>query len=157
MKEYFKKIGGRPEKKEKKSRKRKTEQVETPKSGAKPNGRKKLKSDTPESTTRTTKKSSEWKPPSGSWENHILNIDTIEELADATTGDLVRHGYVVWKDGTKSRHALATLNTQAPQKVSPFTSTHSTNPLLTYIELDVTVLRVTSVRSSLFHFLAFLN
>jgi chromobox protein 1 len=112
---YFKKIGGRPQKKEKKSRKRKTEDVETPKNGTK--GRKKAKTLTPEPSAGRKTKKEEWKPPLGSWENHILSIDTIEEVRDESTDELIRHGYVVWNDGTKTRHTLSTLNSQAPQKV----------------------------------------
>jgi hypothetical protein len=143
---YFKKIGGRPEKKEKKSRKRKTNDIETPKSSSKGRKRNKTATSTPEPTSTSRKKKDvEWKPPTGSWENHILNIDTIEELRDEATGELHRHGYVVWKEGTKSRHTLATLNAQAPQKVRTHRKLADVI-MLTRIDIDVAILRIASVR-----------
>lgn len=120
--EYFKKIGGRPPKKEpEKKRKRKTEDVDTDTS--KTTKGKKGKTATPELATSGKKKGSarngqtEWKPPLGSWEDHIADIDTIEELVDSKTGQPERFAYVVWNNGNKSRHQLVTLNRQAPQKV----------------------------------------
>jgi chromobox protein 1 len=124
LQEYFDKLGGRPRKKPEpaKKRKRKTEELDTPKS----NGRgKKSKTDTPEPATISTKKGAgrktqtEWKPPNGTWENDIANIDTIEEIQDPKTGKPIRFAYVVWVDGHKSRHELSTMNRQAPQKVKP--------------------------------------
>lgn len=111
---YFKKVGGRPSATaEKKSKKRKKDDVDTPKGG-----RKKTKTESPAPTNgKKAGKEQEWRPPSGSWETHLMNIDTIEETRDLKTNQLERYAYVVWNDGRKTRHKLATLNAQAPQIV----------------------------------------
>jgi chromobox protein 1 len=88
--------------------------ADTPKSS-----RKKGKLDTSE-VTRKGKKNNiqdEWKPPSGSWENEIVAIDTIEESFDAEKGENLRFAYIIWNNGRKTRHNLAVLNQKCPQKV----------------------------------------
>ncbi|KAJ3453915.1 hypothetical protein MRS44_018547 [Fusarium solani] len=53
-----------------------------------------------------------WRPPVGSWEDHIQTIDGCE---DAGNGDLVV--YATWKGGEKTRHKAQMLHTKCPQKV----------------------------------------
>ncbi|KAF2434267.1 hypothetical protein EJ08DRAFT_693810 [Tothia fuscella] len=121
LEEYFKKIGGRPSANpEKRSKKRKTEDVETPKPG-----RKKTKTETPEVAPGSTrkKKQVEWKPPMGTWEDDLMDIDTIEETKNSK-GELERAAYVVWNNGQKTRHSLATLNMKAPQKMLRYYESH---------------------------------
>jgi chromobox protein 1 len=130
LKAYFKKIGGHPgtrPAKAKKSRKRSVDNVDTPKSGRGSN--KKGKHDTPEVAPISRKKKVEkgvedWKPPPGSWENEIVDVDTIEETFDAADGVNKRWAYVVWNNGRKSRHQLPTLNQKCPQKMIQYYENH---------------------------------
>ncbi|RSL39435.1 hypothetical protein CEP51_016811, partial [Fusarium floridanum] len=56
-----------------------------------------------------------WRPPVGSWEDHIQTIDGCE---DASNGDLVV--YATWKGGEKTRHKAQILHTKCPQKLLRF-------------------------------------
>ena len=62
----------------------------------------------------------EWEPPAGSWEDHVMSIDTVEEIPDYKTGEKVLYGYVVWNNGRKSQHPLRVINNKCPQKVCCF-------------------------------------
>jgi len=129
LKAYFKKKGGRPTKPSgptaKKSKKRKLDDVDTPKSGK---GLKHIKSETPEVASGRKKKvekgQDEWKPPAGSWENDVMDIDTIEEVLDPQEGVQKRFAYVVWINGRKTRHQLPTLNQKCPQKMLSYYESH---------------------------------
>lgn len=55
-----------------------------------------------------------WRPPSGSWEDHIQTIDGCD---DAGNGDLII--YVTWKGGKQTRHKAQVLHAKCPQKVRP--------------------------------------
>ncbi|KAF2837536.1 hypothetical protein M501DRAFT_1006590 [Patellaria atrata CBS 101060] len=125
---YFKKIGGRPvlPKKEAK-RKISTSAAATPiekeKGGR---GRKKMKRESSGSATSEAppKFKREWQPPKGSWENEVMAIDTVEEKPDPTTGEKTRHAYIVWNNGNKSVHRLATINQKCPQKMLQYYEQH---------------------------------
>ncbi|QDS72294.1 hypothetical protein FKW77_007209 [Venturia effusa] len=140
LKAYFKKIGGRPDNrppgpKGKKSKKRGAEAVAvaTPPARA---GRKKTKLSTPpEAVTATAVATSarrgrkddiedDWKPPHGTWENNVTDIDTIEEMFDEEAGQLLRFAYVMWDNGRKTRHVLETLNQKCPQKMLHYYESH---------------------------------
>jgi chromobox protein 1 len=125
LKAYFKKIGGRPanpQAKGKKSKKRSAETTPPKRHG------KKSKLSTPEAAPKTAvatsarkgKKSGiedDWKPPGGTWENNVVDVDTIEEAWDSEQGEMVRFAYIMWDNGRKTRHMLPTLNQKCPQKV----------------------------------------
>lgn len=53
-----------------------------------------------------------WRPPSGSWEDHIQTIDGCD---DAGNGDLIV--YITWKGGEQTKHKAQLLHTKCPQKV----------------------------------------
>jgi len=130
LKQYFKKIGGRPTKptasNTKKSKKRNLDDVDTPKNAR---GSKKGKhEDTPEvangKNKRASKAEQKWTPPAGSWENEVVDVDTIEEVLDAADGIMKRHAYVVWNNGNKTRHLLKVLNLKCPQKMLQYYESH---------------------------------
>ena len=58
--------------------------------------------------------------PYGTWENDVYSIDTMER--DAATGDLIV--YVMWKDGTKSKHPSRIMNNKCPQMMLKFYEAH---------------------------------
>jgi chromobox protein 1 len=53
-----------------------------------------------------------WKPPPGSWEDHIAQLDACE---DEVTHKLVV--YVTWKNGHKTQHETSVIYQRCPQKV----------------------------------------
>ncbi len=57
-----------------------------------------------------------WQPPSGSWEEHIIQIDTMERGSAEEGGKLF--AYVVWNTMARSRHAAEVVYAKCPQKVS---------------------------------------
>ncbi|TID20661.1 hypothetical protein E6O75_ATG05425 [Venturia nashicola] len=140
LKVYFKKIGGRPANKTpaakgKKSKKRGAEALAAATPTAKP-GRKRSKLSTPpEAATATAVATSarrgkkddiedDWKPPHGTWENNVIDIDTIEEVWDEQAGKSLRYAYVMWDNGRKTRHVLSTLNQKCPQKMLHYYESH---------------------------------
>lgn len=67
-----------------------------------------------------TVKTQKWEPPSGSWENLIMTIDTVEK--DTKDGSL--QVYLHWNDGRKSKHSAPTCYKKAPQKMLHFYEMH---------------------------------
>lgn len=145
LKAYFKKIGGRPTNqnataKGKKSKKRGAEAVAAATPTTK-TGRKRSKMSTPPETATATAVATsarrgkqdeiedEWKPPGGSWEHNVVDVDTIEEVFDEQAGKPLRYAYVMWDNGRKTRHVLPTLNQKCPQKVFYISSGRCLHPL----------------------------
>lgn len=118
LKEYFIKIGGREKIFEaaaaaQKSKKRGrpssnsgTPQVSSNKR-SRNNGDHPLDSDEPQ-----TAKNAAWKPPAGSWEEHIAQLDACE---DEDTHKLMV--YLTWKNGHKTQHTTDVIYKRCPQKV----------------------------------------
>ena len=111
IKEYFSKIGGRPEPKGQKRKGRPSlagtkSGSETPTAGAK-----RAKQD------KLAKAAPQWTPPPGSWEHDVSHIDTVEEKADPKTGQLGRFAYIVWLNQQKTQHPLKHVYQKCPQKV----------------------------------------
>lgn len=84
-------------------------------------------SDTPTSTTKRSRKNGDhpgntsppatakqvaWKPPAGSWEDQIVDLDACE---DEETGKLMV--YLTWQDGHKTQHETSVIYKRCPQKV----------------------------------------
>jgi chromobox protein 1 len=83
--------------------------------------------DTPTSTTKRSRKNGThpiestppataqpaWKPPAGSWEDDIADLDACE---DEETGKLMV--YLTWKNGHKTQHETSVIYKRCPQKVS---------------------------------------
>jgi chromobox protein 1 len=66
-----------------------------------------------------------WEPPTGLWEEDVVSVESVEQVPDPKTGELVLMGYVVWKDDRKTQHGLQQLYKKCPQKVSFYTLARS--------------------------------
>ena len=75
-----------------------------------------------------------WKPPPGSWEDHIANLDACE---DEDSNSLMV--YLTWKNGQKTQHTTSVIYQRCPQKVCciPYPPCGRSSPL----HLDAAVLR----------------
>jgi len=93
----------------------------------------------------TPPRGADFKPPTGNWEDEVVQIDACE----GAEGSVVV--YLTWKGGQKSQHPLAQVYKRCPQKVR-IKVTNSLIVLLTEM-LDAKVLREPFV-SLLSHFLA---
>ncbi|KAJ9640303.1 hypothetical protein H2201_006927 [Coniosporium apollinis] len=133
LKAYFKQIGGRPQVPSAKDKKRKISEAasSTPTgSGTTGRGRKKAKSEegsgleAAEDSASTKGKAKEWQPPKGSWEEEVMQIDTVEEPTNPKTGKKERVGYVIWNDGKKTQHPLRVINQKCPQKMLAYYEQH---------------------------------
>ncbi|PMD35734.1 hypothetical protein L207DRAFT_516686 [Hyaloscypha variabilis F] len=60
----------------------------------------------------------EWKPPSGSWEEHVTHVDACE----GNEGTVVV--YLTWKTGQKTQHPLAAVYKRCPQQMLRFYESH---------------------------------
>lgn len=113
--EYHQKIGGKPVRREPVRRIRDEAFLNGPQSG----GRRSRKSNSATGTpTAPEHRVDAWKPPAGSWEEHIQAIDTIEHDKRGL------HVYVQWNDGRKSRHPTESIYKHAPQKMLHFYEQH---------------------------------
>lgn len=65
-----------------------------------------------ESTPPASAKAVEWKPPSGSWEDHVESVDMCQE---EDTGNFIV--YLTWKNGKKTQHPKEVVYRRCPQKV----------------------------------------
>lgn len=61
---------------------------------------------------------SNFKPPSGSWEEDVKAIDACE----GTNGDV--HVYLTWRDGHRTQHPLDMVYKRCPQKMLKFYESH---------------------------------
>lgn len=59
-----------------------------------------------------TAKLVEWKPPSGSWEDHV---ETVDMCQDENDGSFIV--YLTWKNGKKTQHPKEVTYRRCPQKV----------------------------------------
>ncbi|KAK4180074.1 putative heterochromatin factor HP1 [Triangularia setosa] len=64
-------------------------------------------------------KQAAWKPPAGSWENHIAQLDACE---DEETHKLMV--YLTWKNGHKTQHETSVIYSRCPQKMLQFYERH---------------------------------
>ncbi|CAM1502295.1 Fc.00g042790.m01.CDS01 [Cosmosporella sp. VM-42] len=118
--EYFTKIGGRDkifEETEKavKGKKRGRPQSGTPSTTSK---RSRQNGVHPSDTT-PPKSAMKWSPPAGSWEDEIETIDACE---DEGSGKLVV--YLIWKNGSKTKHDTQVIYKKCPQKMLQFYERH---------------------------------
>ena len=67
---------------------------------------------TEEDETPATVRAAAWKPPAGSWEDEIEQLDACE---DEDTGKLMV--YLTWKNGHKTQHETKVIYRRCPQKV----------------------------------------
>lgn len=64
------------------------------------------------STPPASAKKVEWKPPSGSWEDHVESVDMCQ---DEDPGNFIV--YLKWKNGKKTQHPKEVVYRRCPQKV----------------------------------------
>ncbi|KAK4105271.1 chromo domain-like protein [Parathielavia hyrcaniae] len=121
LSEYFESIGGRDKlyedtanalKAKKRGRASSTPQASTKRS--KRNGEHPSDTEPPASVKAAT-----WKPPPGSWENHIVSLDACE---DEESGKLMV--YLEWKNGKKTQHPTSVIYQRCPQKMLQFYEQH---------------------------------
>jgi len=108
--EYFESIGGKP-KYTAPTNKRSRQSIGTP-------GTAKKKKTTPSKDSSSPPDEPKWKPPTGSWEDEIQAIDTIEK----TEKGLIC--YIQWANGKKSQHEVHTVYKKAPQRMLKFYEQH---------------------------------
>jgi hypothetical protein len=119
LKEYFAKIGGRPEPKGQKRKGRPSVSGAKSESEAPTTSSKRAK---PEKTPKVEKA---WSPPPGSWEHEVSYVDTVEEMRDPKTGELGKFVYLVWNNQQKTQHPLKHVYQKCPQKVCLSAATRS--------------------------------
>lgn len=115
LKAYWEKIGGKPQAKPKtpakKGTKRKSLAQQTPEadssSTAKRRGRKSIK--TADEPTQEKALSL----PEGSWEDHVQEVDAVEETRDGLMF------FLVWEDKSRTQHSAQQCRQKCPQKVIP--------------------------------------
>ncbi|KAK4160058.1 hypothetical protein QBC43DRAFT_326091 [Cladorrhinum sp. PSN259] len=78
------------------------------------NGTHPADSDTPASVEAV-----QWRPPPGSWENDVADLDACE---DEETGKLMV--YLTWKNGKKTQHETPVIYQRCPQKMLQFYERH---------------------------------
>jgi len=71
-----------------------------------------------ESTPPAGVKETEFKPPTGSWEDEVVGIDACEGSAGAVVV------YLTWKGGQKTQHPLVQVYKRCPQKMLKFYESH---------------------------------
>lgn len=108
LQEYYKRQGGKPTvpKGGAKKRGRQSQDANTPEAA------KKLKKGRPSQSATTAMTGSHWAPPKGSWEDQVQTVDTIEQ---DDKGAL--HVYLLWNDGTKSKHSIERCYDKCPRTV----------------------------------------
>jgi hypothetical protein len=137
LNEYLESIGGREaliretEQALKTKKRGRPSSSSTPQPGSK---RSKRNGDHPaDSEPPLSARAATWKPPPGSWEDHIAQLDACE---DEESGKLMV--YLTWKNGHKTCHETGVIYQRAPQKVCFLGYTPGQ---LTDLVLDVAVLR----------------
>ncbi|KNG50760.1 chromo domain-containing protein [Stemphylium lycopersici] len=118
MKEYFSKIGGRPEPKGQKRKGRPSVAGPKSASGTPAASSKRAKSGKAQQAERA------WSPPPGSWEHDVSHIDTVEETRDPKTGELGKFAYLVWLNQQKTQHPLKHVYQKCPQKMLQYYESH---------------------------------
>ncbi|CAI6331991.1 unnamed protein product [Periconia digitata] len=79
---------------------------------------------TPVVPNKRVKQKKVWEPPKGSWETEVDYVETVEELADPTTGKYQRFAYLRWSNRKKTQHPLAHVYQKCPQKMLHYYESH---------------------------------
>lgn len=116
LEEYYESVGGKEKVYEElknglKNKKRgRPSRDDTPTSTSK---RSRQNGDHPGKTSPpATAKQAAWKPPAGSWEDEVAELDACE---DEDSGKLMV--YLTWKNGQKTQHETSIIYKRCPQKV----------------------------------------
>jgi len=120
LKEYLEGIGGREKLSEQTQAALKTKKRGRPSSSAASIAKRSKKNgDVDSDTSSLAVRPALWKPPSGSWEDHIAQLDACE---DEESGKLMV--YLTWKNGHKTQHDTAVIYQRCPQKMLQFYERH---------------------------------
>ncbi|KAI9772371.1 MAG: hypothetical protein M1835_006275 [Candelina submexicana] len=111
--EYIESIGGRPVQPKKATGKKARLSGATPDTSA---SAKKRRLDDTGATTSGNKK---WTPPAGSWEDEVMNVDTIEQTQDEGL-----QVFLGWNNGHKSKHPIEVTYKRCPLKMLHFYEQH---------------------------------
>lgn len=124
LNEYLKSIGGREallnethtavQSKKRGRKDSSTPQASTTSKRSKRNGSHPADSEPPASAKQAV-----WKPPAGSWEDHIAHLDACE---DEETHKLMV--YLTWKNGHRTQHETSVIYSRCPQKMLQFYERH---------------------------------
>ncbi|RAL16375.1 uncharacterized protein BO97DRAFT_440153 [Aspergillus homomorphus CBS 101889] len=121
--EYFRGLGGRPEKPQPKKRKSigRPPKSATPEKPQQPNKRRKSRAnESPEPQPADDSDSGSWVPKSKSWEKEVENVDTI--FREPGTSNLL--AILNWKNGKKSKVLIGTCYEKCPRKMLEFYESH---------------------------------
>ncbi|KAI1204041.1 heterochromatin protein one [Nemania serpens] len=97
----------------------KTKKRGRPSAGTPVNGTKRRRNDGHPASATPPASARAWKPPQGSWEDHVESIDACH---DENTGKLIV--YLTWKDGQKTQHDTKVIYSRCPQKMLQFYERH---------------------------------
>jgi len=122
LQEYYNKIGGRPVQKSpsrgasaaRKRARNSTSAAATPAKSSK----KSRVSASAKSVDVDSPSEARWEPPTGSWEEHITHIDTIERNDNGLVC------YLQWQNGKKTQHDIHTVHQKCPQRMLSFYEQH---------------------------------
>ncbi|KAI0877438.1 heterochromatin protein one [Hypoxylon argillaceum] len=117
--EYLENVGGREAILEEAQTALKTKKRGRPSTGTPANGAKRRRNDSHPASETPPASARAWKPPQGSWEDHVESIDACH---DENTGKLIV--YLTWKDGQKTQHDTKVIYSRCPQKMLQFYERH---------------------------------
>ncbi|KAL5339430.1 hypothetical protein BJX70DRAFT_152254 [Aspergillus crustosus] len=123
LEEYFRSLGGRPEKPQAKKRKSMGRPPKsTPEEKEKPEPKRRRKSradeETPAAEEKETQQAPEWMPKSKNWENEVKAVDTIVREGDALVA------FLHWNNDRKSKVSIETCYEKCPRKMLKFYEQH---------------------------------
>ncbi|KAE9380734.1 hypothetical protein N431DRAFT_362753 [Stipitochalara longipes BDJ] len=125
LNEYLAKVGGKEailaawrEKKESAKKGRKRNRASTGAETANGTKRGKKNGHPKDESPPVSALKAEWKPPTGSWEEHVTGIDACE----GNDNNVVV--YLTWKGGHKTQHPLPQVYKRCPQKMLKFYESH---------------------------------
>ncbi|KAK4134979.1 hypothetical protein BT67DRAFT_441412 [Trichocladium antarcticum] len=123
LNEYFLSIGGREKLLEDTTNALKGKKRSRPSTSSTPQAsgkRSRRNGDHPaDSEPPLSAKAAVWKPPPGSWEDHVAHLDACE---DEESGKLMV--YLTWKNGHKTQHETNVIYQRCPQKMLQFYERH---------------------------------
>ncbi|KAI0168994.1 heterochromatin protein one [Hypoxylon sp. FL1284] len=117
--EYLESVGGRDRIIEESKAALKTKKRGRPAMGTPTNGTKRRRNESHPGSETPPASGRSWKPPAGSWEDHVESIDACH---DESTGKLIV--YLTWRNGHKTQHDTRTVYSRCPQKMLQFYERH---------------------------------
>ncbi|KAL9085872.1 MAG: hypothetical protein Q9159_004478 [Coniocarpon cinnabarinum] len=118
LQEYYTAIGGKPEPPSS-AKKRPAQDSSTPTAKGRASSGKRAKTEDDLSIIRAATGENTWKAPQGSWEDHVLAVDS---MTRDENGDNI--AFLVWNNKHRSRHSTKLLNHKCPQKLLAFYEAH---------------------------------